>query len=460
MNPHVGILYRPRPRNNSSLQLSLNHPKPFTKTMFITRLLIAVSLIGLSGRLAIGASLPAWTFIGSSNELTSVQQLSAVITPTTNNFMLVGIYNGGAAAILRLDDAGNKLFRTLANPATPGGMTCGGVAIDLEGNAVVGFTYTGSTTTFTFPNTNFSVFGGFIAKIDTVGNVLWQQFIRGGPPSQIKVDSAGNIYYAVNHTAQLFIGPDASFGAPANAYGSTTLIKLASNGVPIWIRDISAAGYTGTVNTESFSVDNNSVFVTGQFNKGLTWGTNAVTATAYKEYLGRLNAADGSFGWSYIFGLNTSGSDCLVAGGNLWVNGSDGFGTKTIYKFQTNGTLVASVTPPFATGYFRALTNNDFAFIGFGYVHYSNDLSILYATTNLALAKSINLTNYFVYDINPAGDLYVTGNYGDQYGYRSAGKIRAPEYVANITVQPPKITNALTVFMGFTVGLTAAGTPP
>lgn len=428
------------------------------KFLILGKPFLILSMLALTGKMVFAASLPAWTYLSSSNEF-SGSQFGAAITPVTNDLVTAGVVNGVNGRITRFDDAGNKIFSIPANPSVVSSTYCGGPAIDPQGNAVVVFTYSGS---LTLGNSNFPAYGGIVAKIDATGNVLWGQSVVGASSSSPKVDAAGNIYFVAGHTAQLFIGPGSSFSAPANAYGSVTVVKLSANGTPLWIRDINAGNnYAGYVTIESLSVEGNSVFVTGQINKGLDWGsTNVTVATTPKGYLGRLESSNGTQNGFYLFGINTANSACLVTGTNLFVaNGINGFGTPTIFRFQTNCALVTSVLPPFANGSFRALTNNDFAFLGTGYAHYSNNLSLIYSTTNLALARGINLTNYFAYDVNPGGDLYVRGLYGDQYGTNCPGKIRLPEFVPQITVPPPGITNALTIFSSFNVGLTAIGAP-
>ena len=413
--------------------------------------------LALACQVVAAASLPAWVSVGLSNEFGG-SRFNVALTPVTNDLVVVGVPDSVNGRVTRLDDAGNKLFSIQAIPSVINSTFCSGPAIDPQGNAVVGFTYTGS---LALGNSNFPAYGCIVVKIDRGGNVLWGQSVVGGGAGSIKIDAAGNIYFNSHHTAVLTVGPaGSSYTAPANAYGSDAIIKLASNGSVLWGRDISAAGYAGHVSIESLTVNADAIFVTGQIDKGLDWGGTSVTVTTTaKGYLGRLNNG-GTLNGFYLFGINTANSDCLLTGTNLLVmNGLNGFGTPTIFKFQTNCTFVSSVLPPFASGHFQPMTNNDFAYLGTGYAHYSNNLALIYSTTNQSLARGISLTNYFVYDLNPVGDLYVRGAYGSQFGNLSMGKIHQPEFVPQITVPPPSITNALTVFSSFNVGLTAIGAP-
>ncbi len=75
---------------------------------------------------------------------------------------------------------------------------------------------------------------GFVAKVDTLGNVIWLVRFSGAThqrPQAIALDAAGNVFVAGRFRTQLTIGPSTTL----NAVGwDAFIVKLDPDGAPVW----------------------------------------------------------------------------------------------------------------------------------------------------------------------------------------------------------------------------------
>jgi len=106
----------------------------------------------------------------------------------TGHFLSSGIFSG--AYVIRYDQSGHRAW-TQGIPAGGGGFGHG-VALDQSGNILV-IGYATFRDGSIFGGTTLSASGGFIAKYDWLGNLLWAQ--KSGSIGQgVAVDAAGDIY--------------------------------------------------------------------------------------------------------------------------------------------------------------------------------------------------------------------------------------------------------------------------
>ena len=114
-----------------------------------------------------------------------------------------------------------------------------GVAVDVAGNVyVAGY----STATWGAP---IEAYGGgvdgFVAKLDSNGNLIWNTFLGGfgnDQAWQVALDAVGNVYVAGYG--------DASWGSPVRAYSGhfdTFAAKLDASGTLIWNTFLGSAGF-------------------------------------------------------------------------------------------------------------------------------------------------------------------------------------------------------------------------
>ena len=228
-----------------------------------------------------------------------------------------------------------------------------GIAVDSSGNVYVTGSFTGVAA---FGVTNITSNGGldlFVAKYDSLGNVLWVG--QGGSTLYddyglaIAVDSQGNSY-----VTGAFSG-DASFGTNTlhNVGGSEILVlKYDTNGNLLWARQ---AGGTSLNSGRGIAVDaaGNS-YVTGYFQSVGTFGTtNQVTLTTsvvgdYDIFLAKYDGT-GELVWVRQAGgsLNDVGFGIAVdSGGNSLLTGY--FNSSTAMFDDTNlhnSNLVSTNSP-------------------------------------------------------------------------------------------------------------------
>ncbi len=197
--------------------------------------------------------------------------------------------------------------------------TLAGMVIDAGGNHYVAGYFAG---TIAFGSVTLTSAGGtdiFVAKLDSVGNVLWA--IRFGGVSDdrangIARDLHGSLYITGH------VGGATTFGATTLTGPGGFVAKLDGMGTTLWARQIG-----NSVSNESFAIAVSALdhlFVTGNFASTATLGaTTLVSAGATDMFIARLDL-NGNFVWAKSAGnASTDWSEGLAtdSSGNVYVAG-------------------------------------------------------------------------------------------------------------------------------------------
>lgn len=124
---------------------------------------------------------------------------------------------------------------------------------------------------------------------------LWANSLGGGTgwviPYDVAVDSDENVYIvgAVK-------GPTSIGGIPITTSGLSGFIaKLNPDGMAYWIQRIPTSIYDG-LNINSIAVDNNSIYLTGDFSSPISFGIVTLSANGREAFLAKYDL-EGNFKW-------------------------------------------------------------------------------------------------------------------------------------------------------------------
>lgn len=172
-------------------------------------------------------------------------------------------------------------------------------ACDLSGNVfVVGITETG----FTFPGTVLgpSGGGGFVAKLDSTGAVLWAKRIgsrnAGVLPGSAAVDGFGNCLVLASRADSLTIG-GVRLPRPSNGTYDFLLISYDVGGTVNWVRTITPSAANGNLGADRAAVAtdlNGNVYVSGTVGQGTVQigpGIQSGITASYGLFLAKYNSA-------------------------------------------------------------------------------------------------------------------------------------------------------------------------
>ena len=205
------------------------------------------------------------------------------------------------------------------------------VTTDTRGNVYIAGDFTGTVNFGTTTLTSAGDKDGFVAKLDSDGNVLWadrwgsadKEYVNG-----IAVDGAGNVFAA---GSTLKLNPDGS-----QAYCNIQVEKFSAVGTALWAKQIGNAN-GGNGGASGIGTDTaGNVYVSGAFSGKVDFDPG--TATHFVQ--GTLNdngfvlklTAAGNFGWVSPFvnqnsTSSSNGCDLAVDGSNNIVVGGDYRGT-------------------------------------------------------------------------------------------------------------------------------------
>ena len=187
--------------------------------------------------------------------------------------------------------------------------------------------FTGTNPTFT----NLTSAGGtdiFLAKYDSLGNILWVK--RAGGTSAdaaqaIRVDKTGNIF-----VAGYFYSSTASFGAltvtnkssPVAGFSDLFLAKYDTDGNALWVK--AASGSANDLATALALDDGGNAYLTGSFHAGAVFGNIGLTNSGSTNFF----VAKYDSGGNVLWARTTSGTNysqgsgvCVDAGTNVYVTG-------------------------------------------------------------------------------------------------------------------------------------------
>jgi hypothetical protein len=205
-----------------------------------------------------------------------------VAVDPSGDVIVVGRYNGqidfgqgplpvsvGYQLFLARFDAAGNLSRVQTFPIGWG--MANSVAVDAEGNVIVGGDLSGETDFGAGPHSASE--GMFVAKFDSEGNALWSvSYDPGGVPSgagEVAVDPFGNVLLSGYYRKSL------DTPTPLSGAKDAVVIKLDPNGNFQWVRDL------GGDYAEAFTVASDAqgnVFSAGRFLEDLDLGQGVVTA--------------------------------------------------------------------------------------------------------------------------------------------------------------------------------------
>ncbi len=246
-------------------------------------------------------------------------------------FISVGVIDSSAQQCIWAKSAGGD-YTAYANA----------VATDASGNVYVGGWYNSDSMVFgttSIINPFNSTQNIFIAKYDSLGNVLWAKtFGNGGPDgiNALTVDAFGNIYATASiGSTTITIGTTTINNPTGNALA---LIKLTSTGAVTWVRSAEGDGGTTPDGIGSLATDlSGNIFITGSFIGSLVFGSvgienfNTVGTEMYLvkyDPLGNVLWARQSHTGGYV-GFDEPGGVVTDRSGNAYITG--GFGSDTMY---------------------------------------------------------------------------------------------------------------------------------
>ncbi len=244
----------------------------------------------------------------NANGSTSVGAVFVAINPVNNNVCVVGgfrdsisldsfplISNGGDDMfIAEYDTSGNVIWAKSAGGYNNDGAIS--VAIDNLGYPYVLGSFNSSVILFggyNLMNTSPPSTDLFIAKYDTLGNVLWAKNAEGVGtefPCSISIDTSGNTYITGYYTSPLTFGTTT---LPYLDYADIFLAKYNSEGNVLWAKSVNTnmdeRSYSIAVNTSG------NVYITGLFyNNSISFDSNILyingTSGSSDMFLAKLDA--------------------------------------------------------------------------------------------------------------------------------------------------------------------------
>ena len=212
--------------------------------------------------------------------------------------------------VSKLDTDGNYVWaKSIGGTGEDSGSS---VAVDSLGNV-----YTSGR----FATTADSTGGGFVLKLDTNGNDVWDQRFGGMSATSVTVDSSDNVY-----TTGSFAGTYQNLTSAGLA--DVFVSKLDTDGNYVWAKRF---GGTGDDRGRSVAVDSSgNVYTTGSFESTVDFHPDANTI-ASKTSAGRADVfvskldTDGNYVWAKRFGgtgSDTGSSVAVDSSGNVYTTGS------------------------------------------------------------------------------------------------------------------------------------------
>ena len=218
--------------------------------------------------------------------------------------------------VAKLDSSGNLIWNTFLG-GSGANEEANGVAVDSNGNVYVVGT---SDATWGTPVQAYSTGNdAFVAQLNSSGSLTWNTFLGGSGADYgygVAVDASGNVYATGVSTA--------TWGTPVQAYTSGTdgfVAKLNNTGSRTWSTFL---GGTGTDGCQGVAVDGSgNVYLAGY--SSVTWGTpvRAFGGGSMDGFAARLTSSGGLSWNSFVGGSGTDYGQALAldSGGNVYLTG-------------------------------------------------------------------------------------------------------------------------------------------
>jgi len=233
------------------------------------------------------------------------------------------------AFIAKYDANGNILWAqspTCSNCSAEGS----GLAADQFGNVYEAGNYAGGSTISFGASTLSKTNSGnmFLTKYDGNGNVLWAananipsnaSAIISSPGEYITTDAANNIYIAGNYIDTITIGSQTLITGLFNGYGNAFVAKYSSTGSPVWAKSGAVPKSGGFAVDYSITSDKwNNIYLSGEFDQGLTFGGISLSATkgGGPSFLFKLDSAGNAICGTSVNNQKSSSVSASVSGHN------------------------------------------------------------------------------------------------------------------------------------------------
>jgi hypothetical protein len=251
--------------------------------------------------------LPAQNFAKSITAGTSSLVINDTVVENNGNIYLAGYQNDAQAVLIKLDPAGNELYRRI--PAGTGKSYLNGIVIGPDGRVYASGSFTG---TLNFGGEEVSgtssIENPLIVCFDANGNNIWAKTSLSGTSygsfGPIAADETGIYTGGMFYYSRTFAnGVSVTSNSWAN-FDSPYLVKFSFDGVPQWAI---TSSQNRCASISDIVVSNNTLFAVGYTNGSgnspFRWGNlNVLNGTGYNfnGWAAAFNTADGNAKWNVL----------------------------------------------------------------------------------------------------------------------------------------------------------------
>jgi hypothetical protein len=248
---------------------------------------------------------------------------------TTGNFKSTSTFSGTSTtlqsagrndiSVIKWDKNGNLIW---AKHFGSNGEDLGyDVATDKSNHIIICGTFSNSVQfgPYTLTSTG-SATNGFVAKLDSSGNVLWAQAATGVTPSECPTDKLGNVLLSGSFKDTATWG---SISKTSAGDYDAFVAKYDGRGNIQWVQTVSGSSSNLGRGVEIADDGTNDILLTGQFDGTQTVGTTQMASNGNSDvWVARLNPTGmwkwakqiGGSGEDYGRGVSAKGSEIAIAG--------------------------------------------------------------------------------------------------------------------------------------------------
>jgi hypothetical protein len=363
-------------------------------------------------------------------------------TITFGSTTLINSGSGGDTYVAKYDTFGNVIWAESASGS--GNDNSNSISSDAIGNTYITGWF--QSTTIVFGSTTLTNVGGndiFIAKYDTLGNVLWARSSGGASTdngNSISTDTLGNVFVTGNFSSSLI------------TFGSTTLsrigfvdnlfvVKYDGLGNAIWARSIGSSDYINGNGICTDAIGN--AYVTGYFASdtvifgSTTLINNAPAGSSRNIFITDYDAL-GNVVWAKSVGGNVTDEGkaiCTNTNGNIFVTGYFAsptviFGSTTLTNANTNNSGDVFVAK---LGSFTGISDEN---------NFINSINIFpNPSTGLFTISQVNTTKAEIEIYNIVGELIYTTEITNLQTTLDLSKVAKGIYFIKLTNTQKNITS-------------------